>query len=322
MGRKWLLQLAAVYYISMFLFLRNYYNAIEDEGISVDKRNVVIEMNAKVDNLSKLSDGLTRNLLDLHKKLSHLNSSENEMGKRLNNTKTKDGKTTTNVTKNSIYVNGLSSNIKGLTRDKIKPEDRIVYVFPNGDVTVNKTVLFNHLKNSLRKWDFENEAIAFMHIGKNGGTSFRGGLMKASQDNGCKLKETSNIAKQETHKCPGTVRCVCKGHYDWTVFDKLESKGVKVAPLALLRNPTKRSISHFYFAQTLPWTKGAMIRQQNLSQYLKDPQSMLDTRDVWQDGQVNVLKNNLSIKFSVIILKPLKYFMTDQLHNMDELDNR
>ena len=177
-------------------------------------------------------------------------------------------------------------NVSKLTEGAIKPEDMIVHISPNGDVEINKTVLLKHLRNSLRKWNYENESIAFMHIGKNGGTSFRGGLTKAQQDNGCRLKSVGSVAKQERHPCPGMVPCVCNRHYDWTVIDDLESRGVKVATVALLRHPVKRATSHFYFAQTLPWTKQAAIRKQSLSQYLADPHSMLDTRDVWQDGQV------------------------------------
>ena len=293
-GRKRLIQLAAVYYISLFLFLNHYYSVFQDVGtVAIEKRTSAVvknldskDMATKVDELSKLSDVLTRKLTELH-----LNLSQN-VEKILNDTKEQTSHVKYESTKisNRVNVNVLPQNITELTKGKIKPEDMVVHVSSNGDVQVNKTALCNHLKNSLRKWDYENEIIAFMHIGKNGGTSFRSGLMKAPQDSGCKLKGTNNVMKQETHKCPGSVPCVCNKHYDWTVIDDLESRKVKVASLALLRNPVKRSVSHFYFAQTLPWTKGTVMREQSITQYLQDPESMLNTRDVWQDGQVISLK--------------------------------
>ncbi len=67
-------------------------------------------------------------------------------------------------------------------------------------------------------------------------------------------------------------------------LQRMLDNGVKVAPLVLLRVPIKRAVSHFYFAKKLPWTKGTKMRDMTLSQYLNDPQEMLNTRDVWQDG--------------------------------------
>lgn len=61
--------------------------------------------------------------------------------------------------------------------------------------------------------------------------------------------------------------------------------GIDVAPLVLLRDPVKRAVSHFYFLKNMPWTTDSRMRQQNLSEYLSDEASMLETRDIWQDGQ-------------------------------------
>ena len=290
-----------MYYIALFLFLRHFYNGIEEETITNDNRNVK-DISVKVDELSKLSNGLARNLMNLHEQLSETlrqNFSQKEVERILRNNTTpvlhvpSDLKQDKHI--NVTLEKEFFENLSKLTEGIIKPEDMIVHVSPNGDVEINKAVLLKHLRNSLRKWDYENESIAFMHIGKNGGTSFRGGLTKAQQDNGCRLKSVGNVAKQEKHPCPGMVPCVCNRHYDWTVIDDLESRGVKVATVALLRHPVKRATSHFYFAQTLPWTKQAAIRKQNLSQYLADPHSMLDTRDVWQDGQVRSNLNYILI---------------------------
>ncbi len=70
----------------------------------------------------------------------------------------------------------------------------------------------------------------------------------------------------------------------------MKSRGVKIAPLVLLRDPIARTISHFHFAKQLAWSEGLKIRKQNLTQYLKDPESMLETRNIWHDGQVSGAK--------------------------------
>ena len=140
----------------------------------------------------------------------------------------------------------------------------------------------------LKQWNFEKEILTFMHIGKAGGTSFRRGLMQAPHNQNCTLgfspplmqKLASNVT------CPGEVPCPCVHHFDWTFMNKMEKRGQQMAPLIMLRDPITRAVSHFYFAKRLPWTKGLRFRNQTLSEYLDDPDSMLNTRDVWQDGQV------------------------------------
>ena len=61
-----------------------------------------------------------------------------------------------------------------------------------------------------------------------------------------------------------------------------------MAPIILFRDPIKRVVSHFHFAKTLEWTNGLKIRQQNLTQYLNDSDSMMATHDIWVDGQVSL----------------------------------
>lgn len=168
-------------------------------------------------------------------------------------------------------------------------EQNLVFINQNGLININKTILTDYLLNSLKQWNVKNEPLAFMHIGKSGGTSFRGGLLNAKHDLGCRLKGTTDINIWVNYSCPGQIPCVCNSHYDWTVIQKLKSKGMTVKVLTLLRDPIKRMISHFYFSKTLGWTKGKDIRHQNFSDYLNDTASMLDTRDVWQDGQVSII---------------------------------
>lgn len=74
-------------------------------------------------------------------------------------------------------------------------------------------------------------------------------------------------------------------HFDWSGVEKLKNPEVVV----LLRDPVSRAVSHFYFSRLLRWTKALAIRNQTLSEYLHDCQSMLDTRDIWQDGQASIM---------------------------------
>ena len=72
-------------------------------------------------------------------------------------------------------------------------------------------------------------------------------------------------------------------HFDWSY---IEEKFPDEQIVTLLREPVSRAISHFDFMKSLSWTNGLPIRSQNMSQFLKDPSSMLDCRGLWQDGQV------------------------------------
>ena len=113
---------------------------------------------------------------------------------------------------------------------------------------------------------------AFMHIGKNAGSSFRRGLIGA----------TDHVTGERLPCAP------CSTHYDFSFIEDDVVKG-RLLPVAVLRHPVDRAISHFYFARTLSWTAGNPIRTETLEEYLDDPQTMLETRGVWQDGQAAVL---------------------------------
>jgi hypothetical protein len=114
-----------------------------------------------------------------------------------------------------------------------------------------------------------NRTLAFLHIGKAGGTSF---------DN-----VGVAIAEEAQYNYAG------RKHFDWSAIEKMGTVGDKIEVVTMLREPVARAISHFYFARGLDWTKGAPIRKQNLTQYLQSSkQNLLDTRDIWQDGQAAV----------------------------------
>ena len=82
---------------------------------------------------------------------------------------------------------------------------------------------------SLPKFNPETDLMAFIHIGKNGGTSFDK-----------TMKITTSKLKLEYHG---------NKHFDWTHIENLNFNSKKtVKPVVLLRDPVDRVISHFYSA--------------------------------------------------------------------------
>ena len=154
-----------------------------------------------------------------------------------------------------------------------------------GRVVLNKTIQ-NMWEGPLRKWDYKQEILAFIHIAKSGGTSFEVSLLKSTHPDGCTIKCVKYITELGNRNCPAVLRTLCQRHFDWTTIEELEDHGIRVAPLVILRDPIERAVSHFHFAQKMPETKGHKIRGQNLSEFLQDPESMMETRQIWYDGQV------------------------------------
>jgi Sulfotransferase family len=134
----------------------------------------------------------------------------------------------------------------------------------------------------------EHPILMFLHIGKNGGTSFDHVAKKIAKD----LQFSIYIGNK---------------HYDWSRVEKIQreqalyqngnlrdvtgSKNDTVQVVTILRDPVARAISHYWFYRKMSWTKGMTIREQTLSQYLFSPnntQNLLATRDIWQDGQAAV----------------------------------
>ena len=141
------------------------------------------------------------------------------------------------------------------------------------------------------KWNPREEVLAFIHIGKSGGTSMEKSLRKGVLvENNCMMK-CSNYIKQlqkDQPNCPGIKPMLCHGHFDWTAIQRGEEQGHKMAPIILLRDPIERVVSHFYYARKLSWTEGKKIRKQTLGEYLNDRESMMDTYSIWHDGQVGI----------------------------------
>lgn len=134
----------------------------------------------------------------------------------------------------------------------------------------------------------EHPILMFLHIGKNGGTSFDPVAKKIAKD--------MQFSKYIGNK-----------HYDWSHVEKIQreqalyhdgnlrnvtgSKNDTIQVVTMLREPVARAISHYWFYRKMSWTKGFKIREQTLSQYLFSPnntRNLLATRDIWQDGQAAV----------------------------------
>ena len=108
----------------------------------------------------------------------------------------------------------------------------------------------------LRRWN-SSHPFVFLHIGKNGGTSFDSAI-------GPIIRKLGG-------------RYIGHSHFDWSHVETLKNPDVAV----LLRDPVARSVSHFHFAKKLQYYKINV----SLSEYIRNPQHMLEARDIWQDGQ-------------------------------------
>ena len=104
-----------------------------------------------------------------------------------------------------------------------------------------------------------------LHIGKCGGTSID--------------KTVGPIIKSLGHEYIGKI------HFDWSYLERYHDPLV----ITMLRHPVHRTVSQFHFCKRLNWTQNLKIRDQTLTEYLNDPESMMQTRSVWRDGQSAVM---------------------------------
>ena len=161
----------------------------------------------------------------------------------------------------------------------------------HGNIILNK-IANKNWNEPLIKWKPREELLAFVHIGKSGGTSMEKSLRKSIlMENNCAMQCINHTTAAELKKgqpnCPEIKPMLCRNHFDWTAIKTGEEQGHKMAPIILFRDPIERVVSHFYFAKgRLPWTEGKKIRNQTLGEYLNDKESMMDTYSIWHDGQV------------------------------------
>jgi len=124
-----------------------------------------------------------------------------------------------------------------------------------------------HARHRQNKNNSHKRLLVHLHIGKNGGTSM----------------DTigPSLVRHSNHSYIGDR------HFDWSFIDKLPQHKVDV--ITMLRNPVSRAVSHFYFSQTLKWTRKRKLRHYSLDEYLHDKEELLATRTIWRDGQAGVL---------------------------------
>ena len=151
----------------------------------------------------------------------------------------------------STYTN-ISSKENGLSNE------RIVISSSNYKHQDNRTSMTRSGK--IRKWD-KSHTLVFLHMIKSGGTSFDATMLEI-----CKSIRASYIGRR---------------HFDWSYIDTVQKPDV----LVLLREPVARAVSHFHYNRRIR----TFNRNGNISDYLRTPQTILEARDFWQDGQAAVM---------------------------------
>ena len=180
------------------------------------------------------------------------------------------------------YVNNF---MRGTVASK-SFSDNILLKDRNGQVVLNKSVKYLW-QQPLKKWNYQNEMLMFIHVPKCSGTSFSKSLMRSTHKDGCHIKCKPGYEEIQNRTCPSTLNSWCFKHFDWTEVEKVESYGTKTAPIVILRDPIDRFASDFYYSRKKSYTSGCKMRNQTLSEYLADPESMLQCQGIWFDGHVS-----------------------------------
>ena len=122
--------------------------------------------------------------------------------------------------------------------------------------------LSHRLNEPFWMWDHRNEPLAHMHITKAGGTSFDRALQNSKTKDGCRLHTVHKVTTNRQIKCESgqMLECMCGSrHYEWTEIESAKNKGIRVAPLSIIRNPVSRIYSNYYFFKlhlTVAWRYG------------------------------------------------------------------
>ena len=192
---------------------------------------------------------------------------------------------------------------------KIRHEkwNNLLLLNDRGQPVLNKSIQYLW-EQPLKKWDHMHEILAFIHIVKSGGTSFESTISLSRTKDDCRLRCIDKHSGLQTwsldRACPALLPVLC-GHFDWTTIDAMEQMGNQVAPVVLLRDPIKRVVSHFYYSQRRKEMMNNTMRNQTFSEFLQDLESMMESRQVWFDGQVG------DIFLKAIISKLFPLFLTD-----------
>ena len=188
----------------------------------------------------------------------------------------------------------IQSQQELLKNDKVEDvtSDLVILRDLNGNILLYKSV--GHLwQQPLRRWNHEKEILSFIHVEKCGGTSFFGSLKRSRLDGGCTLKCRRKIFELGNRTCPNNLLSLCGSHFDWSRLIQTEKRGVKTAAVILLRHPIERFVSHFNHGKFLR-LRGSLqydvkkYLNQTLTEYLKDAESMWESRALWYDGEVSI----------------------------------
>ncbi len=88
-------------------------------------------------------------------------------------------------------------------------------LFAEGGEQILNLDISDYFNQAFKIWDHRNEAIAFMHIGKSGGTSFDRALLTSKHKHRCRLHVVKTLDPVRNITCPRSVQCMCERHYDW-----------------------------------------------------------------------------------------------------------
>ncbi len=185
--------------------------------------------------------------------------------------------------------------------------------FSNGSLVVHKNVS-RYWNQPFRKWNGTSEVLASIHIPKTGGSSLDQALNNAvlvHSDSDFSNKPSPGIKYSCRMQCikdlpqpqdpflgkdcdkmknsfccfTATKPIVCGRHFDWSLVQEGRRKGFNMAPLIMFRHPVDRVLSHFYHTKYIDDREWKM-KHQNLSEYLSDITSMMESRFIWFDGEV------------------------------------
>jgi hypothetical protein len=225
----------------------------------------VREVNIRLKGMQDSIDGLRRDAESLKLLKGEIQEMKRYMDGALSTSTNNDNQALQNNTKMPKGENpvgeGATPNIKGIRKGKDIQRYKNKY---------NPNIKKGKGKDMQRYKQKYNRSLLFLHIGKNGGTSFDSLGRK--------------VAAESQYNYVGNR------HFDWNEIEKKGQLGKDAEVVLLLRHPVSRAFSHFNFYKKQGFSKKMKIRSQNLTAYLfdGDKQNLLNTRDVWQDGQASV----------------------------------
>lgn len=160
-------------------------------------------------------------------------------------------------------------------------------------------------KLCLRKWNPQEQALAFIHIGKAAGTTMDSLLGTAKfkglpRCSGFRRKSVNSASlilrdlRSWDQRCP--VCFFCGAHNDYHYLEEVEKEeGVeflmdKIAPVSWIREPAAREVSQFYFAQKKTRVIDKNFRFSDwIWKMALHPETIRGTNSLFADGSSGVM---------------------------------